>query len=62
MKNWKTTLTGIAAIIIVLAKVMNQVASGEGIALSAEDWAILTLGGASIAAKDNNVTGGTKQQ
>lgn len=62
MTNWKTTLAGIAAIGAVLVKFLNQLVSGEGINLSAEDLAVLAVGGGLLGAKDHNVTGGTKTQ
>lgn len=57
LKNWKTTLAGVAAILAVAAKVLT---TGN------VDWAtdgpavIAAIG--LIAAKDSNVTGGTSKQ
>ena len=57
MRNWKTTLAGAAALLSVVAKI---VVSGS------IDWATdgpaILAGIGLIAAKDHNVTGGTKQQ
>ena len=62
MKNWKTTLAGLAALGSVLVKLLNQLASGEGINITAEDISIIAVGGGLLGAKDHNVTGGTKTQ
>lgn len=57
LKNWKTTLAGVAAILAVAAKVLTT---------GTVDWAtdgpavIAAIG--LIAAKDSNVTGGTSKQ
>lgn len=58
MKNWKTTLAGIAtALFFIGYKVITHVP------LTGEDL-IMALGyvGLGSFSKDNNVTGGTKQQ
>ena len=57
MRNWKTTLSGIAALFSVAAKIImtgqiDWIADGPAIA----------AGVGLIAAKDFNVTGGTTQQ
>lgn len=57
MKNWKTTLAGVIALAITVATTMNWI--------SAEVAAAITTIAVSIgliSAKDNNATGGTKQQ
>ena len=54
VKNWKTTLAGISALLAVAVKVVN----GSGV--GAEDIAIITGALGLLFAKDGNVTGGTK--
>ncbi len=56
MKNWKTTLAGVAALLAVAAKVVN------GHFDPALDGAAVMAGIGLIFAKDSNVTGGTVQQ
>jgi hypothetical protein len=51
VKNWKTSLSGIAAIVAVVAKVVN----GSGI--GAEDIAIVTGAIGLMFSKDRDVTG-----
>jgi hypothetical protein len=57
MKNWKTTLTGIAAILAVVAKVLADPTS-----LNASDVGAVIAGIGLLTAKDHNVTGGAVQQ
>ena len=57
MKNWKTTLAGVAAILSVITKVVTT----GGIDWQTDAPAIMA-GIGLIAAKDSNVTGGTTRQ
>lgn len=63
MKNWKTTVAGIATIIAAVAHAATQFASGG---IGAVDFTVLTAGVTAgiglLGAKDFNVTGGTSQQ
>lgn len=54
MINWKTTLSGIASIITGIVAILNNHVT-EGIAA-------IVAGVGLLAAKDSNVTGGTKRQ
>lgn len=56
MKNWKTTVAGIAAVLGVVAKVVS---SGH---MDAADIGAFTAGVGLIMAKDHNVTGGNVEQ
>lgn len=56
MKNWKTSVTGILAII---GAVWHAYTTGT---VGGEDIATVLTGVGLIFAKDLNVTGGTKQQ
>lgn len=54
MKNWKTTLTGVAVIIAGCALIyVGQAAVGG---------TVILIGLGLVSAKDSNVTGGTTQQ
>lgn len=53
MKNWKTTLAGVAGLISVISKVV-----GEG-KITADDVALALAALGLLFAKDCNVTGGT---
>lgn len=57
MKNWKTTFMGIAAILGVAAKVVNN-----GSIDWQTDMPTVLAGIGLLVAKDSNVTGGTVQQ
>jgi hypothetical protein len=61
MKNWKTTTTGIIAIITAVLGAVSGVIAGHAV-----DWtsvvSAVIAGVGLIAAKDSNVTGGTVQQ
>lgn len=57
MKNWKTTIAGIAVGLIAAAQYFGYITGDQGLAIIG---VLTTLG--LIAAKDSNVTGGTKQQ
>jgi hypothetical protein len=57
MKNWKTTLAGIAVAAIAAATALNWLTIEQGMSITA---ALVAVG--LIAAKDNNVTGGTVKQ
>jgi len=57
MRNWKTTLAGIAALISVVAKVAN----GGAIDTATDVPVVITAIGL-LVAKDGNVTGGTVRQ
>lgn len=56
MRNWKTTLAGILAILGVAVKIAS---TGQG---DASDLAAFLAGVGLLMAKDHNVTGGTVQQ
>jgi hypothetical protein len=56
MKNWKTSLGGVATLLAVGAKLLN---GGE---LSSTDLALVTTAIGLLFAKDHNVTGGTAAQ
>ena len=67
-RNWKTTLGGVVAIVGTIPTVapfipiVNQVI--ESIPQTKQEWlaaAILAAGAGLLAAKDSNVTGGTKR-
>lgn len=61
MKNWKTTYLGIIAIVIAAGHAIEALLRGQPV-----DWtatgASISAGMGLIAAKDHNVTGGTKEQ
>lgn len=57
MKNWKTTVAGIAVGAIAAATALHWITVEQATAITA---ALTSLG--LLAAKDSNVTGGTKQQ
>lgn len=57
MKSWKTTVSGIAIGVIAVATAMHWISAEQATAISA---ALASFG--LMAAKDSNVTGGTKQQ
>ncbi len=57
MKSWKTTVAGIAVAIVAAATALGYITETQGTAIMG---ALAALGLA--AAKDSNVTGGTKQQ
>ena len=61
MKSWKTTVTGICAIVAALAKAGSDLAAGHPIDYSVVVSAIM-VGVGLICAKDSNVTGGTTPQ
>jgi hypothetical protein len=52
MKNWKTTLAGIAAIVGVAAKIVNEPSS-----LTASDIGAILAGVGLIYSKDRDITG-----
>lgn len=56
MKNWKTTLSGLAALLAVAAKIAN------GQADYATDIPMVLAAIGLLTAKDGDVTGGTRQQ
>jgi hypothetical protein len=67
IKNWKTTLPGIAAILTALATILTTIGSGH--AVDPTQWGVLFVAIASvlnglgnISAKDHDVTGGTVPQ
>ena len=57
MKNWKTTLAGLAALLTVAAKLLNDPSSFEMTDVGVVAGAIGLL-----KAKDGDVTGGTRPQ
>lgn len=56
MTNWKTTSAGIAAILVVVADVLNNLANGNA-PLSPADITGIITGIGLILGKDFNVTG-----
>jgi len=56
MKNWKTTIAGTAALLGIVAKVIN------GGALEATDLTAAIAAIGLLFAKDHNVSGGTVRQ
>ncbi len=56
VRNWKTTLAGVAAVLAVAAKVIS------GQLPDATDIGIIAAAIGLFAAKDKNVTGGTVHQ
>jgi hypothetical protein len=63
LMSWKTSLAGIAAIVTALGDMLTQIASGNvGAGNIEKDFLAIVVGIGFLAAKDNNVTGGTKQQ
>lgn len=56
IKNWKTTVAGIAVAAIAVATALGWITAEQSASISA---ALVSLG--LIAAKDNNVTGGTQK-
>jgi hypothetical protein len=61
MKNWKTTLTGVIAIVTAVLGAVSNIVNGHP-----QDWTVtisaVIAGVGLITAKDSNVTGGTVQQ
>lgn len=57
MKNWKTTTAGLAVGLIAAATFLHWITPEQATAITG---VLVSLG--FIAAKDNNVTGGTKTQ
>lgn len=57
MTSWKTTLGGIIAAVAALGPIVHMMTTEQSVALLgvAAAWGL-------IAAKDSNVTGGTKKQ
>jgi hypothetical protein len=63
LMNWKTSLTGIAAILTALGDMFTQIGTGNvGAGNIEKDFLAIVVGVGLLAAKDSNVTGGTKQQ
>jgi hypothetical protein len=58
MKSWKTTFSGIAALLIAIINIAESVINSKPIDWTASMTAIMA-GIGLIAAKDSNVTGGT---
>lgn len=56
MRNWKTTVAGIAALVAVVAKMVN------GGVPNTEDIAVIAAAAGLLMAKDHNVTGGSVHQ
>ncbi|OFW99441.1 MAG: hypothetical protein A3E78_04265 [Alphaproteobacteria bacterium RIFCSPHIGHO2_12_FULL_63_12] len=54
MRNWKTTLAGIGAILAVIAKIIVQVTGGQPVDLDATDVGLLSAGVGGVAARDHN--------
>lgn len=61
MKSWKTTFLGIAAIISAVLGAVTSLVQGHPVDYTTTISAVMA-GVGLIAAKDNNVTGGTVQQ
>ena len=61
MKSWKTTFSGLAAILVAVVNAVNGMINGHPV-----DWAVtmsaIMAGIGLIMAKDSNVTGGTVKQ
>jgi hypothetical protein len=57
VKNWKTTLSGIAIGVIAAATYLNWITADQAVSITS----VLTALGL-IAAKDNNVSGGEVKQ
>lgn len=55
LKNWKTTLSGVAIGLIATATYLGWITPDQGVSITS----VLTALGF-VVAKDNNVTGGTK--
>lgn len=60
MNSWKTTLAGVAMVLGAIVGIINDLVAGKAIDLATYGAAIIA-GLGLIAAKDSNVTGGTKQ-
>ena len=58
MKNWKTTLAGIAILIGASGEIINKPTKATDIST----WTQVAAGIGLLFGKDHNVTGGTKQQ
>lgn len=56
MKSWKTTIAGILVGVIAGATALHYISAEQAVAITA---ALTSVG--LMSAKDNNVTGGTKQ-
>lgn len=61
MKNWKTTTTGILAILTAVISAANSLIQGHPVDYGSTITAVMA-GVGLIAAKDSNVTGGTVKQ
>lgn len=61
LKNWKTTLAGVSAILTAVAALLHDVSTGNYSNLVPEIGTIVA-GIGLLHAKDNNVTGGTISQ
>jgi hypothetical protein len=63
MKSWKTTISGLGVILATIGNAIVEYSSGG---IGGINFGVLiagfTTGLGLIAAKDSNVTGGTKQQ
>lgn len=60
-KNWKTTLTGTAAILTAGGHLLTALASGD-FNVAVMDAGVIFAGLQGLFAKDHNVTGGTVPQ
>lgn len=61
MKNWKTTLAGISALLVSMGALLHDVSIGDYSKAVPELIGIVT-GLGLLFAKDHNVTGGTVRQ
>lgn len=59
--NWKTTATGLAAILVAAGNLLTHASSGD-FSTVPTDVPIILAGLVGLFAKDNNVTGGTVRQ
>lgn len=59
--NWKTSLTGLGMILSAVGDIAHSVGAGTHISWHA-DLMSIAMGLGLLAAKDSNVTGGTKAQ
>jgi len=61
--NWKTSFAGLAAILTALGDMFTQIGTGNiGSGAIEKDILAIIVGAGLLAAKDSNVTGGTKPQ
>ena len=59
-RSWKSSITGVAAILGVVTKILNDVLQGKPINIGMEETTIIVLGVGQIFSKDHDVTGDGK--